>query len=246
MKHFGKTIQVGVALAVLDLCRKIWFVYTGQHSVIPLVFSLIAFPVLLRGVSGLRRGDPEGGVLGAGAGAFFAPLGLVCLLGCLLSRDRLLREACAAGASVPPVPEGERTATEAAEASTATDGGEAEQRRPNREWTGRDLWSGLAGTLLLMGIFAWLDYRGGGWGDGVPVKFLLLVVGYLLSVVGVILLLRGSPAGGMLGIMASAFFVPLGLICLVGCIRLRDKLLMKSWAAQASDPSVPTEETPAG
>ena len=79
-----------------------------------------------------------------------------------------------------------------------------------------------------------------------PVKFLLLVVGYLLSVVGVILLLRGSPAGGMLGIMASAFFVPLGLICLVGCIRLRDKLLVKSWTARASAPTVPTEETPAG
>ena len=128
MKHFGKTIQAGIALAALDLCRQIWFVYTGQHSVISLVFSLIAFAVLLRGVSGLRRGDPEGGVLGAGASAFFAPLGLVCLLACLLSRDRLLREACAAGASVPPVPEGERTATEAAEASTATDGGEAERQ----------------------------------------------------------------------------------------------------------------------
>lgn len=246
MKHFGKTIQAGVALAALDLCRQIWFVYTGQSSAISLVFSLIAFPVLLRGVRGLRRGDPEGGVLGAGAGAFFAPLGLVCLLGCLLSRDKLLREACAAGASVPPVPEGERTTTEAAEASTSTDGGEAEQRRTNREWTGRDLWSGLAATLLIMGVFAWLEYRGGSWGDGVPVTFLLLLAGYLLSVVGVILLLRGSPAGGMLGIMASAFFVPIGLICLVGCIRLRDKLLVKSRAARVSAPAVPTEETPAG
>ena len=43
MKHFGKIIQAGVALAVLDLCRQIWFVYTGQSSVISLVFSLIAF-----------------------------------------------------------------------------------------------------------------------------------------------------------------------------------------------------------
>lgn len=244
MKYFSKTIGTGLVLVALQFCLQVWDVYTGQGQAVSLLFLLIALPVLLRGVGRLRRGDPEGGVIGAGASAFFEPLGLVCLVGCLLFRDRLLREAYLAGADAASGPEQESVTAGAADRSPAGGEENAERRqKTSREWSGRDLWGLLAVTLLLLGIFAGLQYKMSGWGYETARQLLPLLFGFFLSVAGVRLLLRGSPVGGMLGIVGSAFLVPLGLFCLVGCLRLRDKLLRRNWAAEAAAPSADGESS---
>ncbi|CAK7070445.1 MAG: hypothetical protein DELT_01848 [Desulfovibrio sp.] len=46
-----------------------------------------------------------------------------------------------------------------------------------------------------------------------------------LTVVGLVMLGMGQPAGGILGAVGSAIFVPIGLICLIGCMRTRQALI---------------------
>lgn len=52
----------------------------------------------------------------------------------------------------------------------------------------------------------------------------VMLLAFLTSLAGVALLTRGNPAGGIVGAVGSAFFVPIGLICMIGCLQSRDNI----------------------
>ena len=54
--------------------------------------------------------------------------------------------------------------------------------------------------------------------------FTLAAAGVIVTGMGIAMLAHGDPAGGILGAAGSAIFVPIGLICLIGCLQSRDKL----------------------
>lgn len=72
---------------------------------------------------------------------------------------------------------------------------------------------------------------------GTPAAVLIAVagVGILLTGAGIALLARGNPLGGVIGAVGSVFFIPIGLICLLGCVQSRDDLLRRKCAAPAAD-----------
>ena len=62
----------------------------GWSSVMPFVW-LLGFLTSLAGVYLLRRGHLAGGLIGAVGGLLLAPVGVVCLVGCLLSWENALK-----------------------------------------------------------------------------------------------------------------------------------------------------------
>ena len=62
------------------------------------------------------------------------------------------------------------------------------------------------------------------YGD-MPVFPIVMFCAAGLSAVGIIMLAMGQPAGGILGAIGAALFVPIGLVCMVGCMRTRQALI---------------------
>ena len=52
----------------------------------------------------LARGNPAGGILGAAGCILFAPIGLICLIGCLQCREKMRNAALAAAAATAETP----------------------------------------------------------------------------------------------------------------------------------------------
>lgn len=84
-----------------------------------------------------------------------------------------------------------------------------------------------------------------GWNAGVISITVVLSFAFLLSVAGIILLLRGKAAGGIVGAVGSAFFVPIGLICLLGCLQSRADILREGLMPAATPSVVREQERPA-
>ena len=78
-------------------------------------------------------------------------------------------------------------------------------------------------------------------GGTVAAVFITVMVGcLLLTGAGIAMLVRGDPAGGILGAVGSAIFVPIVLICLIGCLQCPDKLRNLALATSAGPrPEVP-------
>ena len=75
-------------------------------------------------------------------------------------------------------------------------------------------------------------------GGTVAAVFITVMVGcLLLTGAGIAMLVRGDPAGGILGAVGSAIFVPIGLICLIGCLQCRDKLRSAAFTETAASGS---------
>lgn len=62
------------------------------------------------------------------------------------------------------------------------------------------------------------------YGD-MPVFPIIMFCAAGLSGVGIVMLAMGQPVGGILGAIGAALFVPIGLVCLVGCMRTRQALI---------------------
>lgn len=92
---------------------------------------------------------------------------------------------------------------------------------------------GLAINLLAMLLYMY-GLRNGFFRDvNSEMMAGLLLAGFLLCLTGLAMLDRGNPAGGFVGAAGSAFFLPAGLVCMVGCFQTRDKLRFASHAASA-------------
>lgn len=66
--------------------------------------------------------------------------------------------------------------------------------------------------------------------DGITQVFSLLFVGgFVMSLVGVIMLFMGKPVGGIIGAIGAAIYVPIGMICMFGCIQSRSRMHMKAY-----------------
>lgn len=46
---------------------------------------------------------------------------------------------------------------------------------------------------------------------------IIFIAGFALSLIGVLMLAAGNPAGGIVGIIGSVIYVPIGMICAIGC-----------------------------
>ena len=180
-----------------------------------LAVVLFAYLVLLAGVILLLRGKPAGGIVGAMGSVAFLPVGLLTLIGCLQCRKRLRQMEAPAGAA----------------RGTAALG----QFSPV-------LWLGLALCVLSFITYLSMGTESGGVDTAVSA---FLLAGLLLSLAGMILLARGDPAGGIVGAVSSACVIPLGAICLVGCMVSRDRLRRAARAAARDavhDPSAGQED----
>lgn len=102
-------------------------------------------------------------------------------------------------------------------------------------------WLGFVINIVVTMMF----YGMGVVNDGI----IFLGVGLLLTGVGIAMLANGYPAGGILGAVGSPLFVPIGLICMGGCLQSRDRLrnaaLATVGAAGSGAVGEPVEETAA-
>ncbi len=100
-------------------------------------------------------------------------------------------------------------------------------------------WVGLLINLLVMivGVYSMGEkYQWDSFSTGFAVVALLA---FLVSLAGVIMLACGKPAGGIVGAVGSAFFVPIGFICLIGCLQSRNNIRFAGYAPGAPAPSTP-------
>lgn len=107
------------------------------------------------------------------------------------------------------------------------------------------VWAGLACNLAVLFMGSWGFGMRDGWNAGVISITVVLSFAFLLSVAGIILLLRGKAAGGIVGAVGSAFFVPIGLICLQGCLQSRADILREGLMPAATPSAVREQERPA-
>lgn len=103
----------------------------------------------------------------------------------------------------------------------------------------RMVWAGLACNFVVLFTGSWSFGMRDGWNAGVISITVVLSFAFLLSVAGIVLLLRGKEAGGIVGAVGSAFFVPIGLICLLGCLQIRADILREGLTPVAKPPVAP-------
>ena len=115
-------------------------------------------------------------------------------------------------------------------------------------------WAGFVCNVVVTIAFFCMEVVDGG--SQAVIFFSIAGAGVILTGVGIAMLVRGDPTGGILGAVGSAVFVPLGLICLIGCLQCRDKLRNATLAtadasssgtvaAPAEEPAVTPESRPA-
>lgn len=83
---------------------------------------------------------------------------------------------------------------------------------------------GLIINLLVMIVGIYRLSGEYGWDSLTKGFAAVMLLAFLTSLAGVALLTRGNPAGGIVGAVGSAFFVPIGLICMIGCLQSRDNI----------------------
>ena len=97
------------------------------------------------------------------------------------------------------------------------------------------IWVGFV-INVLVALWGISDMAADG-GTVAAVFITVMVGGLLLTGAGIAMLVRGDPAGGILGAVGSAIFVPIGLICLIGCLQCRDKLRSAAFTETAAPES---------
>ena len=106
------------------------------------------------------------------------------------------------------------------------------------------IWTGLILNLLVMiaGIFS----LSGEYGCSLFTKGFaaVMLLAFLTSLTGVIMLIRGNPVGGIVGAAGSVFFVPIGLVCMIGCLQGRDDIRFAGYAR--GTPKTPAPAAPLG
>ena len=103
------------------------------------------------------------------------------------------------------------------------------------------IWVGFV-INVLVALWGISDMAADG-GTVASVFITIIAGGLILTGVGMIMLAQGTPTGGILGAVGSAVFVPIGLICLIGCLQCRDRLRNEALAdAPGSEETGPTTE----
>lgn len=106
-------------------------------------------------------------------------------------------------------------------------------------------WIGLAINFLSMvGALYAFDERSGP--DTLTLAFsIVFVAGFILSLIGVLMLAAGNPAGGIVGIIGSVIYVPIGMVCAIGCSISRKNIEFASFdtstAAFEPQPASPAQ-----
>lgn len=67
----------------------------------------------------------------------------------------------------------------------------------------------------------------------------VFIAGFILSLIGVLMLASGNPTGGVVGIIGSIVYVPIGMICAIGCSISRKNLMFASFDAAGNAPGAP-------
>ena len=107
------------------------------------------------------------------------------------------------------------------------------------------IWVGFV-INVLVALWGISDMAADG-GTVAAVFITIMAGGLLLTGAGMIMLAQGNPTGGILGAVGSAAFVPIGLICLIGCLQCRDRLRNEALAAApgSEETGTSTEEVSA-
>lgn len=86
------------------------------------------------------------------------------------------------------------------------------------------VWIGLAiNFVVLLGALYYMNETY--IFDNVTLVFsLIFAAAFVMSLIGVLMLAAGNAAGGIVGIIGSAVYVPIGLICVIGCAITRQRI----------------------
>lgn len=105
-------------------------------------------------------------------------------------------------------------------------------------------WVGLLSNLLVMIAGSYILGEAYQWDSFITGFAVIMSLAFLASLTGVVMLVRGNPAGGIVGAVGSAFFVPIGLICLTGCLQSRDNIRFAGYApgTTAPTPTAPVDQ----
>lgn len=222
--QLSPVLWLGLALCVLSFITYLSMgTESGGVDTAVSTFLLAGLLLSLAGMILLACGKPLGGIVGAVGSLCCVPLGLVFLIGCIQSRDRLLDGALPADEDMPeavPAKKGRRAGV----AITA--------------------WVGLAFNLLNVALIVYAQADVSGCNEESLLSFIYMLA-FAGSLTGVVLLARGNAAGGIVGAVSSACVIPLGAICLVGCMVSRDRLRRAARAAARDavhDPSAGQED----
>ena len=99
-------------------------------------------------------------------------------------------------------------------------------------------WIGLAINFVVMigGIYYMAEAY---IFDNIMLIFsIVCVAAFAMSLIGVLMLAAGNAAGGIIGIIGSAVYVPIGLICAIGCAITRQRIKLAGFQ-QSGDASWP-------
>lgn len=110
----------------------------------------------------------------------------------------------------------------------------------------KKVWLGLVFNLATLFIGIWDFGAQDGWNAGVTGIAIAMSLSFLLSVAGVVMLLRGKAAGGIVAVAGSLIFVPAGLLCMLGSLQSRADILREGLTPSATPPVAPEQEGPAG
>ncbi|WP_300811097.1 hypothetical protein [uncultured Desulfovibrio sp.] len=88
----------------------------------------------------------------------------------------------------------------------------------------KKVWAGLALNLATLFIGIWDFGVQDGLNTAVSGLAIAMILSFLLSVTGVVMLLRGKASGGIIAVAGSLIFVPAGLICMLGSLQSRADL----------------------
>ena len=109
-------------------------------------------------------------------------------------------------------------------------------------------WIGLGINFFCMiGVIYAIDEEFGRLFSSVVVFAAVFIAGFVLSLIGVLMLASGNPTGGIVGMIGSIVYVPIGMICAIGCSISRKNIMFASFGATGNAPdSPPPASAPSG
>ena len=110
----------------------------------------------------------------------------------------------------------------------------------------KKVWAGLALNLATLFIGIWDFGVQDGLNTAVSGLAIAMILSFLLSVTGVVMLLRGKASGGIIAVAGSLIFVPAGLICMLGSLQSRADILREGLTPSSTPPVAPQQEDSAG
>lgn len=107
----------------------------------------------------------------------------------------------------------------------------------------KKVWAGLALNLATLFIGIWDFGVQDGLNTAVSGLAIAMILSFLLSVTGVVMLLRGKASGGIIAVAGSLIFVPAGLICMLGSLQSRADILREGLTPSSTPPVAPRRKT---